>query len=361
MRCVMRYFVVCAVWVMSCVGVEYYSFVDSDQHTPKILQSFGLGYEFLPEQTDQRDAIESSAQYFLKRFDNSYTFIPIIRNMIAQEGLPQEFLFLAMVESEFIINAKSSKKASGIWQFMPGTAKGLGLEINDYIDERQDPIKSTQAAITYLKKLYDLTGEWYLAMMAYNCGYTRLQKAIEEAGGDSSLQTLLDEDKKYLPPETRNYIRKIVAMSLVFNDADFLKNNNSEYLLNRGATDTLAILKLKSGLPLGIIAQSAGMSLKELRSYNMHFKYAFLPPGSSDKEYNVYLPYEKLARFKQHFDQNYTPNSAFILHKVQKGDTLSSIARQYKTNVNELKRVNGLKSTRLSINQKIVIPIPKKS
>ncbi|WP_394955288.1 transglycosylase SLT domain-containing protein [uncultured Helicobacter sp.] len=361
MRCVMRYFVVCAVWVMSCVGVEYYSFVDSDQHTPKILQSFGLGYEFLPEQTDQRDAIESSAQYFLKRFDNSYTFIPIIRNMIAQEGLPQEFLFLAMVESEFIINAKSSKKASGIWQFMPGTAKGLGLEINDYIDERQDPIKSTQAAITYLKKLYDLTGEWYLAMMAYNCGYTRLQKAIEEAGGDSSLQTLLDEDKKYLPPETRNYIRKIVAMSLVFNDADFLKNNNSEYLLNRGATDTLAILKLKSGVPLGIIAQSAGMSLKELRSYNMHFKYAFLPPGSSDKEYNVYLPYEKLARFKQHFDQNYTPNSAFILHKVQKGDTLSSIARQYKTNVNELKRVNGLKSTRLSINQKIVIPIPKKS
>ena len=346
---------------MSCVGVEYYSFVDSDQHTPKILQSFGLGYEFLPEQTDQRDAIESSAQYFLKRFDNSYTFIPIIRNMIAQEGLPQEFLFLAMVESEFIINAKSSKKASGIWQFMPGTAKGLGLEINDYIDERQDPIKSTQAAITYLKKLYDLTGEWYLAMMAYNCGYTRLQKAIEEAGGDSSLQTLLDEDKKYLPPETRNYIRKIVAMSLVFNDADFLKNNNSEYLLNRGATDTLAILKLKSGVPLGIIAQSAGMSLKELRSYNMHFKYAFLPPGSSDKEYNVYLPYEKLARFKQHFDQNYTPNSAFILHKVQKGDTLSSIARQYKTNVNELKRVNGLKSTRLSINQKIVIPIPKKS
>lgn len=361
MRCVMRYFVVCAVWVMSCVGVEYYSFVDSDQHTPKILQSFGLGYEFLPEQTDQRDAIESSAQYFLKRFDNSYTFIPIIRNMIAQEGLPQEFLFLAMVESEFIINAKSSKKASGIWQFMPGTAKGLGLEINDYIDERQDPIKSTQAAITYLKKLYDLTGEWYLAMMAYNCGYTRLQKAIEEAGGDSSLQTLLDEDKKYLPPETRNYIRKIVAMSLVFNDADFLKNNNSEYLLNRGATDTLAILKLKSGVPLGIIAQSAGMSLKELRSYNMHFKYAFLPPGSSDKEYNVYLPYEKLARFKQHFDQNYTPNSAFILHKVQKGDTLSSIARQYKTNVNELKRINGLKSTRLSINQKIVIPIPKKS
>ena len=333
MKC-LRSILLGAMMVLSCAGEEYYSFVHSDGHTPKILQSFGLGYDFLPEQADQRDAIESSAQYFLKRFDNSYTFIPIIRNMIAQEGLPQEFLFLAMVESEFIINAKSSKKASGIWQFMPGTAKGLGLEINDYIDERQDPIKSTQAAITYLKKLYDLTGEWYLAMMAYNCGYTRLQKAIEEAGGDSSLQTLLDEDKKYLPPETRNYIRKIVAMSLVFNDADFLKNNNSEYLLNRGATDTLAILKLKSGVPLGIIAQSAGMSLKELRSYNMHFKYAFLPPGSSDKEYNVYLPYEKLARFKQHFDQNYTPNSAFILHKVQKGDTLSSIARQYKTNVN---------------------------
>lgn len=357
----MRFLFFSAVFCIHMWAIEYYSFVDSDGHTPKILQSFGLGYDFLPEQTDQRNAIESSAQYFLKRFDNSYVFIPIIRNMIAQEGLPQEFLFLAMVESEFIINAKSSKKASGIWQFMPATAKGLGLEINEYIDERQDPIKSTQAAITYLKQLYNLTGEWYLAMMAYNCGYTRLQKAIENAGGDSSLQTLLDEEKKYLPPETRNYIRKIVAMSLVFNDADFLKNNNSEYLLNRGATDTLAILKLKSGVPLGLIASSAGMSLNELRSYNAHFKYAFLPPGSSTKEYNVYLPYEKLARFKQHFDTNYKPNSAFILHKVQKGDTLSSIARQYKTSINELKRINGLKNSHLSINQKIVIPIPKKS
>ena len=360
MKC-LRSILLGAMMVLSCAGEEYYSFVHSDGHTPKILQSFGLGYDFLPEQADQRDAIETSAQYFLKRFDNSYTFIPIIRSMIAQEGLPQEFLFLAMVESEFIINAKSSKKASGIWQFMPATAKGLGLEINDYIDERQDPIKSTQAAITYLKQLYNLTGEWYLAMMAYNCGYTRLQKAIEEAGGDSSLQTLLDEDKKYLPPETRNYIRKIVAMSLVFNDADFLKSNDSEYLLNRGATDTLAILKLKSGVPLGIIAQSAGMSLNELRSYNMHFKYAFLPPGAGDKEYNVYLPYEKLARFKQHFDANYQPNSAFMMHKVQKGDTLSSIARQYKTSINELKRVNGLSTTRLSINQKLIIPIPKKT
>ena len=359
MKC-LRSILLGAMMVLSCAE-EYYSFVHSDGHTPKILQSFGLGYDFLPEQADQRDAIESSAQYFLKRFDNSYTFIPIIRSMIAQEGLPQEFLFLAMVESEFIINAKSSKKASGIWQFMPATAKGLGLEINDYIDERQDPIKSTQAAITYLKQLYNLTGEWYLAMMAYNCGYARLQKAIEEAGGDSSLQTLLDEDKKYLPPETRNYIRKIVAMSLVFNDADFLKSNDSEYLLNRGATDTLAILKLKSGVPLGIIAQSAGMSLNELRSYNMHFKYAFLPPGAGDKEYNVYLPYEKLARFKQHFDANYQPNSAFMMHKVQKGDTLSSIARQYKTSINELKRVNGLSTTRLSINQKLIIPIPKKT
>ena len=360
MKC-LRSILLGAMMVLSCAGEEYYSFVHSDGHTPKILQSFGLGYDFLPEQADQRDAIESSAQYFLKRFDNRYTCIPIIRSMIAQDGLPQEFLFLAMVESEFIINAKSSKKASGIWQFMPATAKGLGLEINDYIDERQDPIKSTQAAITYLKQLYNLTGEWYLAMMAYNCGYARLQKAIEEAGGDSSLQTLLDEDKKYLPPETRNYIRKIVAMSLVFNDADFLKSNDSEYLLNRGATDTLAILKLKSGVPLGIIAQSAGMSLNELRSYNMHFKYAFLPPGAGDKEYNVYLPYEKLARFKQHFDANYQPNSAFMMHKVQKGDTLSSIARQYKTSINELKRVNGLSTTRLSINQKLIIPIPKKT
>ncbi|MGI0440390.1 transglycosylase SLT domain-containing protein [Helicobacter himalayensis] len=362
MKKLCRFFALLAsIFFINAYASEYYSFVaSSDVMATKILQSFDLELDFLGEQDEQRAAIESSAQYFLKRFENSYTFIPIIRNMIAKEGLPQEFLFVAMVESEFIINAQSSKRASGIWQFMPNTAKSLGLEINDYIDERKDLIKSTRAALEYLKFLYEQMGQqWYLAVMAYNCGYGRLLKAIEQADGDTSLNTLLDEEKQYLPPETRNYIRKIVAMSLVFNDADFLKNNNLEYLLNRGATDTLATLKLKSGLPLGLVASSIGLSLNELRKYNMHFKYAFLPPGPADKEYNVYIPYEKLSLFRQNFDTNYKPNSAFILHKVQKGETLTSISRQYKTTINELKRVNGLKNSFLSINQKLVIPILK--
>lgn len=343
---------------MALQASEYHSY---DSISPRILRSFDLDSQFLPQQYEQRDAIKENSQYFLKRFENSYMFIPIIRNMITQESLPQEFLFVAMVESEFITNAQSSKRATGIWQIIPTTAKSLGLEINDYIDERKDPVKSTRAALMYLKYLYNQTGQWYLAVMAYNCGYTRLQKAIQQAGGDTSLHVLIDDNKKFLPRETRNYIRKIVAMSLLFNDVDFLKENDLEYLLNRGATNTLATLKFKSGVPLGLIANSIGLSLKELRKYNTHLKYAFLPPGPASKKYNVHIPYEKLALFLQNFDSSsYKANSAFVLHKVQKGETLSSISRQYKTTISELKRINGLNSSLLTIKQKLVIPIPKK-
>ena len=343
----------------------------------KVLQSFGLEYDFLPEQSEYKDRIESKSDYFFKKFENSYLFIPTIRNIIAQEGLPQEFLFVAMIESEFVLSAKSPKKASGIWQFMPATARFMGLEVNKHIDERYDVIKSTRAALAYLKYLYELTGEWYLAVMAYNCGNGRVKRAIEEAGGDMRLSTLLDDEKAYLPAETRNYIRKIVAMGLTFNDADFLRDNDVEHLLNRGATDSLAVIKLRGGTSLDAVARSAGISLRELRKYNLHFKKNILPPGAKGKEYNVYLPYENLAKFHKNFkgykgapvERNIesatkmaeakSPSSVetvHIIHRVKKGETLSSISRKYNINVSELKRVNGLKDPSIKINQKLVVP-----
>ncbi|MGX3098273.1 transglycosylase SLT domain-containing protein [Helicobacter sp. 23-1046] len=366
---------------VSCIfsnarGGDYYAFMSDDNM--KVLQSFGLEYDFLPEQSEYKDRIETKSDYFFKKFENSYLFIPTIRSIIAQEGLPQEFLFVAMIESEFALNAKSPKKASGIWQFMPGTARFMGLEVNKNIDERYDVIKSTRAALSYLKYLYELTGEWYLAVMAYNCGNGRVKRAIEEAGGDMRLSTLLDDEKAYLPAETRNYIRKIVAMSLTFNDADFLRNSDMEYLLNRGATDSLAVVKLRSGTSLDAVARSAGISLKELKKYNLHFKKNIIPQGR-DKEYNVYLPYENLARFHKNFkgykgaptDKNTqsatkvasaqkpsspSVESVHIIHRVKKGETLSSISRKYNTNINEIKRVNGLKDASININQKLVVP-----
>lgn len=331
-----------------------------NKNSHAVLNSFGVHAGFMTSITDSVRAqkIQARWQYFIQRFDSSYEFIPTLRNMMAREEVPKEFLFLAMAESEFTTTAKSAKKAIGIWQIMPATAKNLGLEINAYIDERKDPIKSTEAAIKYLKYLYDATGEWYLAAMAYNCGLGRLKRGIQEAGGDSSIEALLDEEAHYIPAETRNYIRTILAMSLLFNDVDFLKAQNADYLLNRGATDSITSVSIKGGISLSSIAKSAKIPLSELQKYNRHFVRSVLPPGK--KYYNVYLPYDKLRTFKQNFKEDFE-ESVFITHIVQKGENLSTIARSYKTSIRELQDINQIKGSRIYADQKLTIPILKDS
>ena len=330
-----------------------------DNHTASTLHSLGVGVEFLSSL--HSNAILQSASTdtrwtrFVQQFDASYEFIPIIRSMIVQAGIPQEFLFLAMAESGFSSRAYSKKRAVGIWQFMPYTAKDLGLIINDYVDERRDPIKSTQAAIKYLQFLYNATGQWYLAAMAYNCGLGRLKKAIERAGS-SELEVLLDEREKYLPGETRQYIRTILSMSLAFSNTQKMQAVDREYLLNRGAFDTLAQVQIKGGTLLASIAAGAGMSLADIKKYNRHLTYNFLPKSS--KQYAIYIPYDRLAHFKQNYDPNALPSANFIFHKVKKGESLASIAKKYGISMEELKLSNNFSSKQtIFANQKIVIPI----
>lgn len=325
-----------------------------------ILNSFDLDVSFLPALNQANMTYERSVQarwdYFVERFDQGYEVIPILRLMMAEAGIPQEFLFLAMAESEFSMRAYSPKKASGIWQLMPKTAQELGLKINDYIDERRDPIKSTKAAIKYLKYLKSVTGEWYLAAMAYNCGIGRLQKALKKAG-TKDIQTLIDPDKAYLPRETRHYIRMILGMSLAFNNADVLKKEDKEYFLNRGASSTITGVEVDAGTPLLEVAKSINLPLDELKKYNKHFKYSFLPPGKG--KYTVYMPYEKLSSFKQNFQPAKNQNAMYVLHHVKRGETLYSIAKKYKTSIKELQSVNEVKNSHLSIKQSLIIPVLK--
>lgn len=330
-----------------------------DNHTASTLHSLGVGVEFLSSLHSnailQSTSTDTRWTRFVQQFDASYEFIPIIRSMIVQAGIPQEFLFLAMAESGFSSRAYSKKRAVGIWQFMPYTAKDLGLVINDYVDERRDPIKSTQAAIKYLQFLYNATGQWYLAAMAYNCGLGRLKKAIERAGS-SELEVLLDEREKYLPGETRQYIRTILSMSLAFSNTQKMQAVDREYLLNRGAFDTLAQVQIKGGTLLASIAAGAGMSLADIKKYNRHLTYNFLPKSS--KQYAIYIPYDRLAHFKQNYDPNALPSANFIFHKVKKGESLASIAKKYGISMEELKLSNNFSSKQtIFANQKIVIPI----
>ena len=140
--------------------------------------------------------------------------LPMVKSRLMDDGLSDLLIYISMIESGFTSDIVSPKKAVGIWQFMPATAKRYKLEVCSSFDERCDPDTSTKAAMVYLRKLHKQFGKWYLAVMAYNCGEGRMAKAIKKAGSDD-LSILLDPYEKYLPRETRDYIKKILLLPML--------------------------------------------------------------------------------------------------------------------------------------------------
>jgi len=291
-------------------------------------------------------------KHFLRVLEDGRTFIPIIRQMITKAGIPKAFLYLAMAESNFSAKARSRSRAVGLWQFMPKTAKLLGLKVDRYIDERKDPIKSTKIAIKYLKFLHKRFGKWYLAAIAYNCGEGKLSRIIKKLGSDD-LNLLLDGRKKYLPKESRMYIRKIVMMANLSNDEDFIAENNADHLMNRGSTFALATVDVKGGVSLSSIGESIHLSAKTLKEYNPQLKYYFTPPY--DKKYTIYIPYNKYSLFQK----NYKPtknNRKFYVYFIKRGDSLYKIGKKFGIPYKVIKDFNHLKSNFLKLGKKLIIP-----
>ncbi len=325
----------------------------------QIVRSFDIPASFLNDAELQKIMKQKRAKYkhrhFFKSLDEAYLFIPMIKEILAESEVPSEFLFLAMAESGFSLEAYSHKKASGLWQFMPKTGRLYGLKINDYVDERRDLVKSTKAAVKYLEALHRRFGKWYLAALAYNCGEGRVARAIKKAGTDN-LEVLLDPRRKYLPRESRRYIRKIVALTLLASDEDFLINKEYAYMLNRANAYSIAQVKVARGERLSRVAKQLHIPLYKLQELNRHLKYDFVPPES--ESYEIYIPYVKLKEFRQ----VYKPapmESFYVLHTVKPGENLSKIGKKYHVPYRIIRDFNHLKSTRLRIRQKLVIPVAK--
>jgi membrane-bound lytic murein transglycosylase D len=288
--------------------------------------------------------------------DDAYIFVPAIKNILTKYNIPPEFLFLSMAESEFLTRAYSVKRASGLWQFMPPTAKQFGLRIDEFVDERRDLIKSTEAAAKYLSNLYKKFGKWYLAAIAYNCGDGKLTKAIEVAGTDE-LSTLLDPKMTYIPRESRLYIRRIVALAMMGNDEHFLLKSEYEYLLNRANAYSVSTVKVPGGESLSRISKLIGIPLIELQKLNRHLKYDFTPSDVSS--YDIYIPYIKLSEFKQKYFEDKSKN-IYKIHVVRKNDTVFNIAKFYGVPFKVVMEFNNLNSARVSSNQRVVIPMNSK-
>ena len=326
-----------------------------------LLDSFDIEPSFLYDpimnQMRTKNSSIKKSKHFFRTMDNAYIFIPAIKNTLTKYNVPQEFLYLAMAESNFKTRAYSPKRAAGLWQFMPRTGRVYNLKIDEYVDERRDLIKSTEAAAKYLSSLHKRFGKWYLAAIAYNCGGGRLNHAIKKAGSDK-LSVLLDSDKKYIPKESRNYIRKIVALALIGTDEQYLLSSEYEHLLNRANAYSISTVQISSGESLKRVAKLIEMPLGDLKNLNRHLKYDFVPPYA--KSYDVYIPYIKLADFKRKYYKAPMQN-IYKIHVVRSGDNLSYIGNKYGVSYRVIKDFNNLKNNNLRLKQKLIIPIAKSS
>ncbi len=300
-----------------------------------------LEYENMKTKIDKVDIL-----YFAKMLKSGQVIIETLKKMIDQSHIPDTFLYMAMVESKFLTTAKSQKAAAGLWQLMPKTAKNLNLTINNKIDERLDPIKSTEVAIKYLQYLHSRFGKWYLVAFAYNAGETRLARAIKKAGSDN-IFVLLDSSKNYLPKETKNYIRKLIIASLIAHSDTLL--SEVQKLSKDGEKKTLKTLKVKEGTSLKKIAYSYNIPVEVLKKYNAHILKGVTPKGK--KRYCIYIPEDKVNREKSIC----SASRDIFTYTVKKGDTLFLISKRFNNKMSAIKELNDHLSKKLKIGQKIAL------
>ncbi|WP_411266487.1 lytic transglycosylase domain-containing protein [Campylobacter volucris] len=309
----------------------------------------------------KESSIDMHSKTLVDTMREFYKITPIIRKILEKENIPQEFLYLAIVESGLKTHSVSRTKAVGVWQFMKPTAQTLGLRIDPYVDERKDLIKSTYAAIAYLRQLKEQFGKWYLAILAYNCGDGKLRQAIKMAKSDD-LKVLLDPDKKFLPLETRVFIRKILTMAFLANNNDFLISQDSA-LLNYALSSEVEKILVPASVSLKELAKLAKMPYKEFKRYNSHFNFDFTPPDK--KDYYIYVPLGKSSAFKQDLKEVKlakvdTTIPYTKIYVVKKGDSLYTIARKHNISVETIKEYNKIKGNLININQKLVLKIKEK-
>lgn len=308
-------------------------------------------------------------------------YIPLFEEALDAHGLPLELKYLPVIESALNPNAVSRVGATGLWQFMPATAKRYGLEINSLTDERRDPIKSSWAAARYLKELYDIFQDWPLVIAAYNCGPTNVNKAIHRAGDTRDYWKIYP----YLPRETRGYVPAFTAANYIM--AYYCEHGIHPMSATLpDATDTVQVSR---DLHLRQVADLCQTDIEELRALNPQYRRDIVPGLWQTS--TLRLPQEAVGRFIAAGDSLYahragellprqstnTVNDTYIpapapkgsvrhgKHKardrkgrsryatVRRGDTLSSIARRHGITVKQLKRINGISGSNIRAGKKL--------
>jgi membrane-bound lytic murein transglycosylase D len=282
------------------------------------------------------------------------TYFPMIEHIFAEEGVPDELKYLAMVESGLKPGAESWASAAGIWQFMPTTGRAYGLTINPWVDERLDPVKATRAAAKHLKDLHRMfDGNWLLALSGYNCSPTKIRRAMRKVRRQGKTPTFWNI-YPYIPRETRNYVPTFVAAALMI-------SNPQVFDLKRvrpGPRYQFDYVPVNGMLSLETLSDLSGATKSRLRALNPELRRAALPPSA--EPYYVRIPYGTFDQFARRYRQ--LPDSArngLLAHTARSGETLGAIAERYGVKKKEIARLNELEHAMIQAGDELAIPKPR--
>lgn len=337
---------------------------DADTKRDKITRRSGESTYDIPMVVNDKvlawvDLFQNNSVYrksFIGGYERYGLYEDMIHEVMREEGLPQDLIFVAYLESTYKTNAYSRARAKGIWQFMTTTGRQYGLRIDRYVDERSHPEKSTRAAARYLKDLYATFNDWHLAMAAYNTGAGNVLRGQRRSGKQDYWSIA---KTRYMHRDTKNFVPAILALALMgknpqkygFEDIEHFQPLEYDRVTVEGPAR------------LSLIARLADVPVEDIRALNPHLRRDVTPPGpgpAGSGSYEVFVPRGTGDQVAEAYAQ--LPRSEKIAkldteHTVRQGETLASIAARYGVSVNELARANGIRNPRnLRAGARLVVP-----
>lgn len=281
-------------------------------------------------------------------------YVPFMKNLLRENGLPEDLVYMALIESGFNPYAYSRSKASGPWQFISPTGKRYGLKVDGWVDERRDPEKSTVAASKYLKDLYDMFECWYLAAAGYNAGENRILNGMKRYRTEDFWELA---KHRYLKQETKDYVPQMIAAALIAKDPE------KHGFVGIVYQDPLRYEKVNVPRVTDLrgIARACGITVEKLKELNPELLRGFTPPGP--EEYEINIPFGKKEIFLENFERDPKwDRFQFKVHVVKKKETLQRIAKSYGVKIESILEINQLNSkSGLSVGTNLLVPVPVRS
>lgn len=333
-----------------------------------------------PFRIEYNQSLENLIKSFLKNRKKAYErlmaiseyYFPLFEDALAKQNVPLEIKYLAVVESALNPKAVSRVGATGLWQFMYQTGKEYKLNIDSYVDERSDPLKSSAAATQYMSNMYKIFGDWDLVLASYNSGPGNVAKAIRRSGGNQNFWNI----RKHLPKETQGYVPAFLATMYIYEYHKEHGIHPDKALIKHFETDTVMVRK---ELSFKQISALLDIPVVQLQMLNPQYKLNVVP-AYTDKAHFIRMPKEQIAVFTSNEDKIYayadheldsrekiftnqqtyasnnaSSNSKTKYYKVKRGDTLSEIADEYQVSVSDIKKWNKLRSNSAPLGRKLKI------